>query len=316
MGSYAQFHATSSRGVVRRFTWVCGSESVLAQEVVDTIRRLIQPMTVMTFEMGLDSETWMWDACSSAPLGSRLVIVRQAESAKDWSILPHLIEAGRQLGDSWIVFVSAMSDYPKREDGSLQDHIAQLRDTSSGQLVRCSKPSEPDQLAWVSRLLPGAGKVIASYILARAGGDLQAVRDLCAKAALFGPEPSEALVDALLTEQAAEDFADSLTHLRRVHALSCAGGMTERDMAMAFGLLESRLSLMSVLAPAVRQQMTEHDMRGRLSISTVLIKRFKQVAPKYDDSRIHRCRQLLVLAESAWREGAREGVAEALVALW
>lgn len=323
MGSYAQFEAAAYRGSIRRFTWVCGSERVLVEEVIDTIRDRLTPdgppapdLSVISFEAGVTYEREIWDTCALVPLGPRLVIVRQADEIKRWDSLADLIDAGRALSESWYVFVSEHVDYPKQADGVLCDHIAALRDASAGQLVRCSKPSEADLFAWVGRQLPGTGKVLASYILARSGSDLQEVKTVCAKAALFDVEPAEWLVDALLREQPAEDFADSLVHLRRDHALGCVANMTGRDMLMAFGLLESRLTLLGILAPAVRQRMTEQDMRSRLGINTVLIKRFRLIAPKYDASRIHRCRQLLTMAEAAWRDGARDGVPEALITLW
>lgn len=307
--------------MIRRFTWVCGSERVLVEEVVDTIQTRLRAafrLSVVSFEAGADPESVIWDTCASVPLGPRLVIIRQADEIWHWDVFLDMVEAGRQLGDSWVVFVSDLVNYPyvEGEERLLPAHVSAIRDSSAGQLVRCSRPSEADLFAWVSRQLPGTGKVLASHILDRAGHDLQAVRTVCSKLAVFTAEPTEALVDALLAELPAEDFADSLVHLRRSHALTCLQSMTDRDMYRAFGLLESRLSLLAALAPAVRQQMTEQDMRGKLGISTVLIKRFKVVAPKYDACRIRQCRQLLAMAETAWSEGAREGVPEALVTLW
>lgn len=322
MGSYSQWRVSAAKGTVRRFTYVCGTERFLVDEVISTTRKNLglESHECVTLVLGgangQTSERDMWELLGSIPVtGKRLAIVHGAERIHRWYHLENLIDAGRELTGTWAVFESADDNYPFTEHGVAQ-HIAALRDSTSGQLVRCSRPSEDDQLAWVISRLPAAGKLLASYVLQRTGIDFSSAAAVCAKASLFGDKVNEQLIDLLCEEQPADGFADCLIFLRRDRALLCIPSMDESEMLRAFALLDSRLETLSILHKAFREKKDVQEINSKFGIHHIIIKKFRDASGAYDRDRVRACRAALAMVEDAWRSGARAGVAESLVALW
>lgn len=322
MGSYSQWRVSAVKGTVKRFTYVCGTERFLVDEVISTTRKnlALEPHECVTIVLGgangQTPERDMWELLGSVPAtGKRLVVVHGVERIRRWYHLENLIDAGRELTGTWAVFESSEDNYPLTDDG-VAAHIGALRDSTYGQLVRCSRPSEDDQLSWVMSRLPGAGKLLASYVLQRTGIDFSAAAAVCAKASLFGDRVNEALIDLLCEETPADGFADCLVFLRRDKALLCIPSMGDSEMLRAFALLDSRLETLSLLHKAFRNKMEVRDIHQKFNIHPIIVKKFRDAAGTYDRDRVRACRAALVMVEDAWRSGARTGVAESLVALW
>jgi DNA polymerase III delta subunit len=312
VGSYNQWYTTASKGTVRRFTWVCGSEPVLVAEVVSTTVRNVQhhAQEKVFTQVGVIPESTIWELCSTVPVVPRLVVIQDAHKLQHLDRLDMLVEEAAALAGTWTVFVSEASDYPDAPQ------IQLLSKSSFGHLVKCSKPSEErDLIAWVQRQLPAAGKVLALYILKRCGTDLAAVAGVCAKARLFDTV-NEVLVDELCDAQPADNFADSLVFEQRADAAHLAAQLSDEDVLRAFGLLESRLDALRHLHRAVRQRMPEREIATKTGLHRVVIHKFRDVAGKYDTERIRQSRRALVQADARWREGARAGVVELLIAQW
>lgn len=310
---------------VRRITWACGPERILTGEVAAAVRTALPGHERAVLTAGDDSERDIWAACSTYPAdpaGGRLVIVHEAQRLRQVAReLPPLARAGRELASCYLLFLSADPDLTmvgaghegKRE---LAPHLAAIRDSKGGQLIRCSMPGEDALLEWVAGLWPGAGRNIAHHLLVRTGGDLAAVRDACAKASAARLKPSEQNADGLAGENPGDDFTDILIAGSKRQALAAAAGLGHGDIGRAVALLESRLDTLGLLHLAAQRHMDARDISVKLGVSRFLAERYRKPAAAYGPARVHRCRQVLAVADGAWRSGITAGVPEMICALW
>lgn len=322
MATYAQWY----RGTrAARFVWVCGSERVLAEEVVAavTIRVSPRPENYVTCTAGEFPERDLWTAAAAYPPdldAPRLIVVREAQKLSDWEPLTDLIAHARDLPQLHMTLVSADDALAKQKgpDGrvALAAYLAALRDSSLGQMVVCSLPAENDLIAWVKRRLPGAGDNLAYHLLTRCGGNLAIVAAVCAKASLFPDRLGTDLVDEFCLEEPAVGFADALTAGDKATALAAADAMDPVELGAAVGLLDSRLDTLAVLNTAAAAGLTPAEMRTRLRLPQFVVAKYRKAAGDYPANRVRDRRAVLAAADAAWRQGARTGVAEFICALW
>jgi hypothetical protein len=285
-------------------------------EVVTATAAAVDPDDLVRLSVAVPAdERRAWDQALQCPLqGTRLVVIRDAGKMRHWGALVQWI-AARELGSVWLLLVAAEDDFPRDDDGKLAVPATLVRDSALGRLVHCSMPNEEDLTAWAVRQLPpGAGKLIARYLLTRAGGDLGLVKAAAAKAHLFSGVLTESAVDVLCAERPGEEFAVELLAGRKREAMLSAAELSEGELLRSVGLLASRLDTLSVLHAA--GSMERREMASKLGIKPFLIALLAPLAPDYGPERVRRCREALVVADDASRSGARDGVAEALTALW
>lgn len=329
MSTYAQWYAraVSSPGKPPRLTWVCGRELVLAAQVISTTRQqarsVFPELETEVFTAGQVPERDVWAAALAIPYGgARCVIVREA------SRLHHLVrnigewlDARRELAQCWLILDDTPADdFPrvsKDDKEILAPHAALIRDSSLGQLVRCSMPGEDELAAWVTRessaLISDAD---ARFLLGRAGGDLAVVRDVCVKSSVLAGAPSRQALEVLCDERPASEFAEALLRGDRLQAVLAAAAMGREDGGPAIGLLASRLDMLETIRCAQEAGMLPRDIARRTGVAAFLVTAYAGLARQYGDTRLRRLRQLLAVADSAWRGGAREGVPEAVAACW
>src|SRR5215472_14081361 len=118
---------------VRRITWVCGPEQVLAEDVAAAQLAAASPLGVTRLTAGEVPERDIWDACSM-PGQDRLVLVRAAERLADPSRLIPLVKAAAREIPA-LVLASGEDDFPRGKDG-LAPHLAAIRDCRYAQMVR------------------------------------------------------------------------------------------------------------------------------------------------------------------------------------
>lgn len=332
MGTYAQWQRGAAKGKVRKFTWVCGAERVLVDEVAGFIIEMLDNPAVNELvayynaDAPTFSESDLWVTAAAHPgreNARRLLVVRSANKLKVTDNLTWLVQHGRDLPWLYMLFISDderleyVNSYAGEEEHAQQlaYHLAALRDSAQGQLVVCSTPNAKDLVTWVQGQLQVSDD-LAAHLLARCGGDLAAVRDTCTKTrALAEDTPlTKQLLDSLTTLEPATDFADALIMGQRRTALYAA--MDVEDFGLVIGLLDARLDMLGALRKAISSGMTPAEMHAKLKIPQQVIVKFRQHASAYSDVVITRRRAVLTAADSSWRRGAPEGIAEFLVALW
>jgi DNA polymerase III delta subunit len=305
---------------VRRVTWVCGDQRVLVEEVVDTVRRTLAPSAgnLLSLRASASTEAQVWAATAQYPLDTatpRLVIIRDAEKLTRWDRLTQWLGRTRQLPGVYLLFVSNENDLPyERAEGKkagLKAHVAAIR-APRGSLVKCSMPNEADALAWVRRRAP-MNDATAAHLLHRAGGDLGEVAAVCAKLSLFDGHASTATIDALCRQRPADSFTDSLLALDKTSALLAVADLNKHDSAMLIGLLDSRLDLLQTLHHIHNAGQPLWEISG---VNRYLARQYLPIARHYEPARCVYRRRVLAVVDDAFRNGARDAVWEALVALW
>jgi hypothetical protein len=297
---------------------------VLIQEVVSTICARLEPDCEIQSLFAIITplaEATMWADAASYPANmtrKRLILVKHAQNITHWDNLESLLEHSRELRHLYMIFVSDEDVLPRvvnAEDKEvLAPHVACLRDAAQGQIVVCSTPNERDLMAWVKRQMP-CGDNLAYHLLTRTAGNLAVARDVCMKASLF-PTVSQGLVDELCAQAPGEDFADALVAGDKREALAAAAELDPDELGSLIGLLDARLDMLGVLGKALGDGMDTADLHSKLRLSQFVISKYRKSAPGYTVPVTQRRRAVLAAADSAYRTGARTGVAEMLVSLW
>ena len=325
MATYAQWcRALAREGAQpRRVSWLHGS-AVLREEAIRLIRAAV-PATYQSVTAGVVAEQEVWDACLQLPPPgeARLVVARSAQKLRYWDSLAALGTA-RDSAGLWLVFSSGDADCYQRKAGKvvtqegkkqLQPGPAAVSALSCGQLVRCTLSSQEDQIAWVQSKLPGLPATVAWRIIDLTGADLALAASVCAQLALWPPgERTEQAVAALTVREPSQAFAEALVLGARDQALLAIPG--EAEMGMTLGQLGGLLDHLAALYSASLQQLGMRDTVTKLGVPQVVAARYRKIAREYPPARVLSCRTLLAEADSAWRSGAREGVAEVVAALW
>jgi hypothetical protein len=314
MGSYSQWRKS---GGGRRLTWVCGTEIVLINEVIEHTRGLVDDAA--WFTAGDDSERDIWAAAFQPLLGTatRLVMVSRAGHLRRWDMLERwLAAAPRELPGMWLLLADDRPDFP-RQDGKLAVPATYIRDSRLGQLVKCSPLADEDLIEWARVQIPAASRAAVVHLADRTGGDLTAIASLAAKARRAGAtslRPEH--IDMLCAEQAGDEFAGELLAQRKSKALLAASQMHPSELGRAIALLVSRLDTVVTLRAAKAADASRRDMTVKYGVPAFLAARLLPLTASYPPAVARRRREALALADSEFRRGAREGLAEALTALW
>lgn len=316
MATFTQWNKNQG---IRQLTWVCGPERVLVNIMTETWRTQLKGLA-STRRLYITSahEAAAWDyLLESAPHGGRLVVVHGAEKITMHSRMELLAES--LTGLSYVLFVSEEGDFTRTGDGkdkTLAPHLAAIQAAKSGQLVRCCRPSnEEDLIKLIATWWPGAGLNFASRVLDRCGGDLDTVWQSCSIARLSGLGADDEALGAGCSWAPQASWVDLLVAGRRAKAVEGAGLLIESEVPSALGLLSSRLVTLNMLA-GYKSQGLDPDQIARKGIDRWQQKLLDAHASAYGPHRLVKCRKLLAVAEDAWRSGARTGVLEAIAALW
>lgn len=316
MASYAQWARSRP---VRRLTWVCGPEPVLVQEVVAAAVQSADECIALTG--GSDPDEEFWDLASSLPPDSesvRLILVRGAERIRGWDPFAGIAAAHRELGHVRLLFLADEDDFPYVRGDSerqLAPHVAVIRDSRQGLLVRCGAPSGEALLEWGSQRLGGAGRNLAADLMTAAGGDLRAAADIAGKLLLGGYEPTADRLRVLAEPAPDKQFADALMLGDKPGALLALDVLSDGP-GPVIALLESRLETLAALHDAWTRKLDAREIAVKLGIGQFLQRTFKDAAPEWTPERVTEHRSVLAIADDAWRSGAGEGILELVCALW
>jgi DNA polymerase III delta subunit len=319
IGTYSQWRASVDGGDLRRVTWVAGDQPVLIEEVVDTLKKKLEPSSMdyvsLSFSSTFDRDVWAEaNQYPLTPGANRLVLVRDADRLTRWQQLENWLARTRSLPGVYLLFVSNEDDLPWQTVAGkrvLKPHVAQIR-APRGSLVRCTQLSEPDALAWVRRRAR-LDEDAAKYLLTRTGGNLSQAAAVCSKLALFEQGAGAATINALVAASPSHEFPDHLIALEKREALLCLPSLTDSARIKLVALLDSRLDLLEKLH---RIQIAGRSWREASGVNPFLLRQYMPHARHYDVSSCTHRRRILAVIDDALRNGARDGVFEALVALW
>lgn len=330
MASFSQWRTSFAKDTAaRQLTWVCGSEPVLVEEVVDSIRIRVNaaPWNYVPLSAGMDSERAIWAEIDQHPIdsGNRLVVIRDAENLKDFAHLIDFIKHRTSNPKTHLVFVSNDERVPRvtTVEGKYQkvteaptDYIAAF--SGKGYVVECKAYTAQTAhyaVDWVQaqvRMRSG----IAGHLLERANGDLRLVRDVCRKLAVFPDEITLTTINSMLAERPRDSFADALLSLDKKTALLALRDLPSREYGRVLGFLDARLDLAGMVYDMQIEQKTFAEISRAAGSQSFLIKDIVPVAKHYDPKRRHQIRTTMAMADEAIRSGATEGVLEALIAFW
>lgn len=319
MASYSQWAKGRS---VRRLTWVCGPEQVLAEDIVRHYRSKCDEQVVMV--AGTDSERDVWAACSQPPGDpdvSRLVLVRSAQRLRAWDEIDSLI-AARDLASVLVIWHSDDDGFAmvRSDEGQvLAPYLAALRDSRAGQIVRCAVPDAamglPDWVVtWASEVLGGAGPVLGAHLLAAAGDDLPEAANIAAKLRAACIDVTRESISALADPGA--DYAESVLNGRKQDALAAAPFLGRDELRDVIFLLSSRLDTLSLLHQASVKKLNAREIAVKMGVSQYLQQRYKTLARSYGPQRVSSCRSVLAVADDARLQGISDGIAEVIAVLW
>jgi hypothetical protein len=314
MATYLQWNA---RRALKPVAWVCGPEPDLAREVVAAYRGIGAADRGALFAADL-GELKVWDDVLSAPPdGGRLLVVYGAEQLTDLAKLADLTGAG--MDTAYTVFVDGRGDFPRAGERSrkLAPEFEGLQKARGAQLIRCCAPSrEDDQVRLVASWWPGAGLSFGQQVLARCGGSLHYAYMACEKARRAQLEPTARNAGAVCLPPPGASVADALVAGDCKTAMAGAAALQRSDVGATLGLLASRLAMLTAIATARTQGMSTQEMPSKLHIDRFLLHLMLPHASAYAPARAARCRELLAVAESAYRSGPADGLLEAVAALW
>lgn len=294
-----------------RVAWVCGNEPVLVRTVVSEYQQALPSLVPLPMWTGAGH---VWDDLLTVPSSPQLVIVRGAERLRDLARLPLLL--ADTFDGNYAVFVSTEDDF-RRDDKELDPGLAALRDSRHGQMVRCCPPaSEEDRAAIVASWWPGAGRNVAASLLAACGGSLTMAYHAADRAVRAGISPDGKAIPALCVTGSHEDYVRLLLSGDRRMAMTAARDVGQDAAGGVIALLASRLALLPLVREAAQRRESPQDTVRRLRADAWVLRQLKPYAGDYDPARVARCREVLAVAETAWKSGSRTGILEAVAALW
>jgi DNA polymerase III delta subunit len=316
MSSYNQWSkAFASKGPAR-ITWVCGTERVLAAEVVSATFLAVHSKEGEEWTAGRHREKDIWASVLAISFAEkRFVLVRDAWKLKDWEKLRIWIDQKHEFRDCYLVFASYEQDFPRDSDGKLAEPCTWLRDSTVGQIVRCTPLDPVEAAAWACRQMPGLSAVQARHLLERASGSLAEVRTVLAKAKLFGGQVSDQALDLLCSELPG-DFVDKLIRRDRKAAMLAAESLGSDGLGYSIGLLASRLNILAALHRAARDNVSRREVIVQWGVPAFLAQKYAGIAREYGEARVSRCWEALAAVEDAYKSGSADGAAEVLVTAW
>lgn len=285
---------------------------MLVREVLGYIQEQVSPPptgNVVLFA-GDQPESGIWEACLQYPVPGqqRLVKVHNAGALTQAHRVAEVCEAIAGVAGSYVVLTG---------DG-FEEGQEEVRLSSRGQVIACSWPEDPDRAGqekteWLVTQL--GNRELARAVLASTHFDFAAAAAFCDKLRRCGMPPQLAL--RVVGWSSRPPFADSLVLGERKAALRAAEGLEGEGIGLAIGQLAQRLGIMSLLYWASQDNLTGKELHKAVpEVPAFLVSRLRKATAQYSPQRMRAQRELLDIADTAYRNGARTGVLELLCAGW
>lgn len=291
----------------------------------------------MSLVAGSAKDAEVWDALNQYPStdgAKKLVLVRDAERIRNWKPLEPWFMS-RQIPNVYALFVSALHDFPckckhaanrhRRKDGdrACRECSCQAyeqpewlaRIVKTGRTVKCGPLNEDDFITYLQGL-GNISRVVGHYLYERVSGDLALASNCMRKARFYTREVSEVVVDRLTQPSPAESFVDELVMMRKARAADAIWAIPEDDYRRIIGLLDHDVEVLARLHRLQTRRLNPWEIEKESKEHRMTVQRLLPAARHYDPVRVRNCINTLAFVDSALGRGAREGVLEALVAIW
>lgn len=315
--NFTQWKNYAAKKDIARITYVCGDQPTLVELVLQDIISILE--VSQTNLIVVSHSNLVWETASQYSLdlkANRLIVVRQAEKFDDWEGLQDWISNMRSNPKNYIVFISNESDAPgsfkQGKKISYAEHIELIK--SKGKLIKCSMPNDDDLISWACSY--GLSRTSAEALVIRTSGSIPEMLNVLKKVHIWDGSPSPKALSLLCDELALDSFADYLIAYDKASAMLALNTMSVEDKLKALTYLDYRLNTVYEISNCVKKRMYDGDISAATGIKVYLVKKFRPVVKDYNDRKLKFCRQLIAMADSAMREGARTGVMESLVTLW
>jgi len=308
--------------VAKQITWVCGSEPVLVDEVVDLLKGAItvDPINLVYLDARDDSPRHIWNELRQYPFGNnatRLTIVRGAEELPLDENFTQYVKDRSALPRNYVIFISTEDQLRKKEETrSLADALDYLK--GRGSVIECrpfTVSTAKHAVTWVKEKADLRGRV-AEYVLNRATGDLRLVRDTLNKLSVIDGEVSMRLVDEMFEARPDDTFLGALFALDRKTALASLREMPKSEYSRTIGLVDARLDLAGLVHDLMIEQKTSGEIARAAGNKGFLVPDMLPHAKHYDKKRRLRIRKYLATVDGYSEYGVPDGALEGLVAIW
>lgn len=317
--------------MVKQITWLCGTEPVLIEDIVDTLRAHFEdePWNFSTFVAGDDPDREIWADLDQHPIDGRtprLVIVRNAEKLKDLSRIVSWVSTKNANPLTHVVFVANDQELVRsdptpeqkreRKRPDLLPHLAAIQ--GKGALIECkpfTQATAKHAVTWVQSKVE-IRRGVAGKLLERANGDLRLTRDAYRKLSVFPDEISEQTINLLLSARPRMSFVDAVLEIDKRAALLALEHLPVSEYSATLGLLDQRLEVVG----QVRDMLVSHQSVGQITAALgnmgFLARDLIPLAKSYDKARRAALRALLAKTDEALRAGVTRGPLEILVHFW
>lgn len=332
VSSFSQWFVSYQKNPgVKQATWVCGTEPVLIEDVVDTVRSHFpeNEWSQVSLVAGETKDRLIWEEIDQYPLDGeapRLVIVRDAERLKRPEAIIDWLAVRTRNPLTYVLFVSNEPELARleqtpeqrkdRKKADLQPHIQALQ--KRGSVIECrafTQATAKHAVSWVvSKVEMPRG--VAGKLLERANADLRLVRDSLAKLAVFPDEISMQTIESLMSARPRLSFVDALLELDKPEALRALDAMSPSQYSQALGLLDQRLELLGTVRDMLVSHSSVRQISAALGAQGFLAAELIPRAKSYDRARLRHIRDLLAATDAALMAGVRRGPMEALVLYW
>lgn len=307
----------------RQITWVCGSEPVLVDEVVDLIKSTLSPdpINMVYLDASEMSERLIWNELRQLPFGTnatRVTLVANAEKISgDEDFIQYIKDRG-VLPRNYVIFVSHEEALRKKDD-TTRDLWAPLEYLKTrGALIECrpfTAATAKHAVSWVKEKADIRGRV-AEYVLNQATGDLRLVRDTLGKLSVFPGEVTLRVVNEMFEAKPDDTFLGALFALDRKTAMDALKELPREEYSKTLGLVDARLELAGLVHDLLIQHKTSGEIARAAGNKGFLVPDMLPVAKHYDKKRRLRIRQYLATVDGYTTYGVPDGALEALVVLW
>lgn len=309
----------------KQFTWVCGSEHVLQNEVVSYIlQRLDVPaLNHHVYDAETDAPNKILEGLSQYPMGltASVHVVKNAQALTDFSMIPLLIKNRSKNPKRYVIFQSTEEKVPTvynkdtRKNVRLP-HIAAF--SGKGTIVECkpfANTAADNAIRWVQYKSP-VSPHIATLILNNAGGNLRLVRDTCVKINALGTPNHIPTINKIMEHEPQETFVNALLTLNYKDAHRSVPNIPVSDYSTIIGQLDSVLELVALLRHLRIEGRPTSDLMQAAGTRSFLVFRILDHLAHYNPVKVQEIRAVLLACDQHLADGATEAMLETIIAVW
>jgi DNA polymerase III delta subunit len=231
--------------------WVCGSERVLVEEIVQHVKnsRTFSALDSAVLDASQLTESQLWDELYQRPIvedSNRLVLVYGSQEISDFTRMREWVRDFPTCFPTTVVCFISDDDAPPETTFLKPPKVT---------VVKCSKLSQEDCVRWVKSISPLSERS-SRAVLDHVAGSLEDAQQVCNKIKRsMGSSPLVSLTNEQIKSFIAEtpsEFTDALLSLDKQRAFVSINYMSDDEKYRAVSILESRLSQLSKLQRILR----------------------------------------------------------------